>query len=885
MSNYLNNKQFQDVHFGLEALDKIHSGAETLAKAVRSTMGPSGHNVIIDRQNNAPFITKDGVTVAKAINLKEKLPSVGVELLKEVASKTNEVAGDGPQPLDSKVLTPNGWVTMGSLKIGDKICGTNNSIQNVIGIFPKGKKEVFKITLGDGRIVECCEDHLWKVITYYGKEKIITTKNLLENGIIKYNKDKNWKVHKYFIPTTSVDFNDNSKKLTIDPYLLGVLLGDGSLSTKREIEIALGFKDEYILDEIKLPERCKIRKKYYYNKNYIKVTISGVYENNKKSIIKTLLKELNLLGTNSDTKFIPKEYLYSSLENRKKLLNGLIDTDGHISSRNLFTFSTVSEQLHLDFVELCRSLGKQIYICKTIRKPGSSYGTKPIYRITELKGDKYGLKIRNIEKTGKQVEMQCIKVSNLDSLYITNDYIQTHNTTTGTVLGYEMLTEGIKMIATGRSAIGLKRGMDIGSKRIIETVKAASKSVRGKEDIINVGTISANGDREIGEMLTEAIEKVGENGIITVEPAKSFKTSLEVVEGMQFETGYISPYFITNHEKLICEYEDCWVLITNKKLSSLQDLINPLEKAADSNKPLLIIADEIEGEALHTLIVNKMKGVLKTVAVKAPSYGENRMDILNDIKSIVGGELFDASTATNLKNLEYEHFGFCKKIIVSRHSTTILGSLSTEEEKNRLSDRINSIKSALINDFSLDELRKSNYKKRLAKLSGGVAVIKVGGSTEVEIMEKKDRVDDALNATIAAVQEGIVPGGGTALFFASIELDKWLKKNRNKISEDEQAGIQIIINACKGPLKTIIQNTGASYEVIANALIKNKNKTGSFGYDASKHEYCDLIEKGIIDPVKVERCAVEFASSIISLLLSCNAYVINEDMSYKDKEE
>jgi chaperonin GroEL len=548
----IQNKSIQDVHFGLKALNEINKGAEILAKAVGSTMGPSGHNVIIDRNNAPPFITKDGVTVAKSINLKQKLPSIGAELLKEIASKTNELCGDG--------------------------------------------------------------------------------------------------------------------------------------------------------------------------------------------------------------------------------------------------------------------------------------------------------------------------------------------TTSSTVLGYAMLSEGMKMIATGRSSIGIKKGMDIGSKKIIDCVKKAAKNVRGKEDIINVGTISANGDREIGELLTNAIEKVGENGIITVEAAKSFKTSLDIVEGMQLESGYVSPYFVTNHEKLTTEYEDCWVLNTNKKLSSLSELINVLEKVADSNKALLIIADEIEGEALHTLIVNKMKGVLKVVAIKCPSYGENRLDMLNDIKALVGGEVFDASSATPLKDIEYEHLGICKKVIVGRGFTTLIGNLSVKEEKERLDSRIESIKSALANDGTLDELRKSNYKKRLAKLAGGIAVVKVGGSTEVEIMEKKDRVEDALNATIAAVQEGIVPGGGTALFFASLELDKWLRKNRNVLTEDEQAGIQIIINSCKFPLKTIIENTGMSYEVVANSLIKNRNKP-NFGYDAAKHEYCNLIEKGIIDPVKVERYAVEFASSVISLLLSCNAYVVNESISFKDKKD
>jgi chaperonin GroEL len=892
---------FQNVSFGSEALGDMQRGAEILYKAVKSTMGPSGHNVIIENGMSAPLITKDGVTVAKSINLREKLPSIGAELLKEIAAKTNELSGDGPQPLYSKVLTPTGFITMGEIKEGMEICGTNGSIQTVLGVYPKGKKEICKIYFTDGntetRTVECSEDHLWAVKTYYGHAQILTTKQMLESGLRRKTMGG-----KYFIQPTEAQYADNSDQLPLDPYLLGVLLGDGSLSQNYGIEIAVGLNQSYILNGITLPANCTLRRRVYPDKHYIKASICGSVQKNvnpkeKKSIIKKILADLGLLGTNSHTKFIPKMYLYSSVENRKKLLKGLLDTDGHISDRGLFQFSTVSEQLFNDFIELSRSLGKQIY-CKTqARKTDDgSYSEKPIHKVCELKGNRYGLKISRIEKTGKYTEMRCIKVSNDDHLYITNDFVPTHNTTTATVLGYAMLSRGIKMIATGVSSIALKRGMDYATSSVIAWLKEEAIKVRNNEDIINVGTISANGDRKIGELLCEAINKVGQDGIITIEHAKNVQTTLEVVEGMQVDSGYTSPFFVTNQEKLTCELNEPLVLITNKKLTSLQDMLPALELANQQAKPLLIIGDEIDGEVLHTLIVNKMKGVLFSCTIKAPGYGDNRADLLSDIGLVTGGTVFDASSGVSLKNIKAEDFGTCKKVVVGRNFTTFIGD-GAEGVKTAIDERVSQIRTILSSDAAMDDLRRSNLKKRLAKLAGGIAVVKVGGSTEVEILEKKDRVEDALNATVAAVQEGILPGGGVALFYAAEALEKVLSANKDKLTDEELAGARIICDSCKQPLRVIVENTGKSADVVMNKLSHRKPKTKvtseivtdnivvtveekdhlRYGYDAYRHEYCDMIEVGIIDPVMVERYGLEHANSVIGLLLTCNAFVSNEE--------
>jgi chaperonin GroEL len=477
-------------------------------------------------------------------------------------------------------------------------------------------------------------------------------------------------------------------------------------------------------------------------------------------------------------------------------------------------------------------------------------------------------------------------------------------TTTATVLGYALLQQGIKMTATGRSAIEIKRGMEWATSKVIDWLKQHAIPVRNDEDIINIGTISANGDRSIGELLCNAISKVGQDGIITIEPAKSVKTTLDVVEGMQFDSGFVSPYFVTNQEKMTAELNDPYILITNKKISSLQEILPVLELAANANKPLLIIGDEIEGEALHTMIVNKMKGVLFTCAVKAPSYGENRTDILSDIALVTGGKVFDASSEKQIKNAVLSDLGKCKRAIITKGSTTLVGDDTSR--KDLIAERVEQLRNLLLANVGIDDLKRENTKKRLAKLAGGIAVIKVGGSTEVEIFEKKDRVEDALNATIAAVQEGILPGGGTALFYAS----EWLQRemqSTSELTEDELAGVKVIYEACRQPLRVIVENTGKSADVVMNELRSYDNKRlVSFlhdvagdtnrpeelvekkaedllskrlrqGYDASRHVYCDLIDHGVIDPLKVERYAIEHACSVVGLLLTTNCVVVVEN--------
>lgn len=501
-------------------------------------------------------------------------------------------------------------------------------------------------------------------------------------------------------------------------------------------------------------------------------------------------------------------------------------------------------------------------------------------------------------------KMQSIGAELLKEIASKTNELAGDGTTTATVLGHGLLAQGIKMIATGRSSIGIKKGMDLATQEVIKFLKENCVPVGNDKDIVAVGTISANGDSLIGELLAKAIKQVGADGIITVEPAKSVETTLTVSEGLQFESGYVSPFFINNGEKLTCTLVDPYVLVTNRRISALGDIVKSLELVNTKNRPLLIIADEVDGEALHTLIINKMKNNMQICAVKAPSYGDNRTDILHDICTVVGGQVIDLSSEINLKGIDYKHFGTCKKVIVGKNSTTVIGN--TEPERKEATQlRIESLRKTLA-DNTLNELRQDQFRKRLAKLSGGVAIVRVGGSTEVEILERKDRVEDALNATVAATAEGIVPGGGTALFYASVFLKEKLEKDWAKLPEDVIAGVQVVANACEMPLKTIVGNTGVSPDVVISKLLEGMNGTslkkrrmmkdenghmiewenplvpGVFfkeiiGYDASRHEYSNLIERGIIDPVKVTRYALEHASSVVGLMLTCNCVIVNED--------
>src|SRR3954462_10393385 len=434
-------------------------------------------------------------------------------------------------------------------------------------------------------------------------------------------------------------------------------------------------------------------------------------------------------------------------------------------------------------------------------------------------------------------------------------------TTTATVLAQAIVKEGSKAVAAGLNPMDLKRGIDLAVEAVVEDLKKNSKKVTSNEEIAQVGTISANGDVEIGKFLADAVKKVGNEGVITVEEAKSLETELEVVEGMQFDRGYISPYFITNADKMRVEMDDPYILIYEKKLSGLQELLPLLEAVVQTSKPLVIIAEDIEGEALATLVVNKLRGGLKVAAVKAPGFGDRRKAMLEDIAVLTGGQAISEDLGIKLDKVTVDMLGRAKKVIIEKENTTIVNGAG---KKADIEGRISQIKVQI--EETTSEYDKEKLQERLAKLAGGVAVIRVGGASEVEVKERKDRVDDAMHATRAAVEEGILPGGGVALLRAGEALKKVRTHN-----DDQKTGVEIVRKAIQAPARQIATNAGEDGSVIVGKITENSNY--SHGFDAQNGEYVDMVKKGIIDPTKVVREALQGAASVAGLLITTEAMV------------
>jgi chaperonin GroEL len=434
-------------------------------------------------------------------------------------------------------------------------------------------------------------------------------------------------------------------------------------------------------------------------------------------------------------------------------------------------------------------------------------------------------------------------------------------TTTATVLAHAIVREGAKSVAAGMNPMDLKRGIDIAVTAVVKDIERRAKKVGSSAEIAQVGTISSNGDSKIGKMIAQAMQKVGNEGVITVEEAKALETEVEIVEGMQFDRGYLSPYFITNAEKMVAELDDTYVLLHEKKLSGLQSMLPVLEAIVQSGKPLVIVSEDVEGEALAALVVNKLRGGLKIAAVKAPGFGDRRKAMLEDIAILTAGQLISEDLGIKLENVNLQMLGRAKKVIIEKEKTTIVDGAGKKKE---IEARIGQIKAQI--EETTSDYDREKLQERLAKLAGGVAVIRVGGATEVEVKEKKDRVEDALNATRAAVEEGIVPGGGVALLRAKKAVGRITNPN-----SDVQAGINIVLKALEAPIRQIAENSGVEGSIVVGKILESKSET--FGFDAQTEEYVDMVEKGIIDPAKVVRAALQDAASVASLIVTAEAMV------------
>jgi chaperonin GroEL len=434
-------------------------------------------------------------------------------------------------------------------------------------------------------------------------------------------------------------------------------------------------------------------------------------------------------------------------------------------------------------------------------------------------------------------------------------------TTTATVLAHAIVREGAKSVAAGMNPMDLKRGIDTAVAAVVKDIEKRAKKVGSSAEIAQVGTISSNGDSKIGKMIAQAMQKVGNEGVITVEEAKALETEVEIVEGMQFDRGYLSPYFITNAEKMVAELEDAYVLLHEKKLSGLQAMLPVLEAIVQSGKPLVIVAEDVEGEALAALVVNKLRGGLKIAAVKAPGFGDRRKAMLEDIAILTAGQLISEDLGIKLENVNLQMLGRAKKVIIEKEKTTIVDGAGKKKE---IEARIGQIKAQI--EETTSDYDREKLQERLAKLAGGVAVIRVGGATEVEVKEKKDRVEDALNATRAAVEEGIVPGGGVALLRAKKAVGRITHAN-----SDVQAGINIVLKALESPIRQIAENAGVEGSIVVGTILESKSET--YGFDAQTDDYVDMVDKGIVDPAKVVRAALQDAASVAGLIVTAEAMV------------
>ena len=861
----------KSITFGSEALTEIAKGVEILAKTVGSTLGPGGRNVIFENLG-FPLVTKDGVTVASQIELKDELQNIGAQMVKQVAKKTCDDAGDGPQPLYSKILTPTGWVKMGDVKVGDVICGTNGTKQSVIGVFPKGEKEIYKMVFANKRVVECCEDHLWNFITTNGKTKTTTVKEMLKNYKKKL-KDGSY-IYKYYIPNTVVDFTEQT--LPLDPYFVGVLIGDGSLCDSGSIEICIGYNKKHIIDKLILPKGIEMNVLDCSYRNCYRIKIKGTDEDGKT--MRDYLDLIGLRNKKSDEKFIPTVYLYNSIDNRKKLLQGLIDTDGYINKRGLFEFSTINERLADDYCELMWGLGRitEKTLCER-KEDNGSFSKKSIYRLYERRGYKRGIKLIDIIPTGKKTEMQCIKVSNDDELYITDNYIVTHNTTTATVLANAILQEGLKVLSTGINPISMQRGI---TKAIDEVIKFIEEEIKqnvndDSEKIRQIAEVSSNWDTVLGKVVANAIIEVGLEGGIRLAEDRGYETKYTIVDGLQFDRGYVAAQFINNPAKQMIEMDNPYVMFYCGTLNDTEALLPLLKDAKRERANLFIIADDYAPDVLEQLVLSKMRSGVSVCAIKAPHYKDMRYDSMGDISILMDGCFIDPNgeNPISLEDVRLRHCGRCDKVICTLYRTSFSGfgnfkdAEKKAEWKAKLDKRISEIRD-LSTDEEADKLPRENAKLRLKQINAKAAIISIGASSEVEYNEKLDRADDALRAVRCAMTEGIVPGAGYSYLKAT--KCKGLLNLLKSADDGEKVGAKIIQKALTVPFKKLLINAGMEDEI---GGIIDKVVSGDKGFNLKTKKMENLLESGVIDPWMVTKSALRNAGSVAGLILTSEAIV------------
>ena len=792
-------------------LTPIINGVCKAAEIITSTMGAEGKTVAIYDNEQLRF-TKDGVTVARNIQFDDPFENIGAKILISAANETVRNVGDGPQPLYSKVLTPNGFVTMGSLNKEDLIIGTNHTIQKVVDIFPKGQKEIYKVHFMDGRIVECCIDHLWKVY-YKGVSKVMSLKEIIDSNKLLTVKSCGTKEYGYYVQKPFVDFPN--KKTIIDPYLLGLLIGDGSLSETGQIELSLGLNKEHIID--KIPKEFIRSCKFYENKNYFRVKLKGLKES---------LQTLGLYGTTSKTKFIPKDYLYNSKVNRSLLLKGLLDTDGHINKRNRFEYSTVSNQLSDDFLELVRGLNYSVNYKLLTNRGKAAYSDTPIHRINQLKGYLNGNKIVEIEKTGNFTEMQCILVSNPDHLYITDNYIVTHNTTLTSLFLKELITSiNISSDNVNDTLNEVEKDINL----VIEELNNYITKTTTTEQINNIATISSN-SKVIGKLFEDLYKEASFDSLIKLENSEySNQSYFEVLKGIQFDSGFAHPAFMTDKDVEQCVFENATIHLDREKITTVtEDYKNLLGVANKQNIPLIIMAPSFSDAFVRMCTMNKVNAGVQICLVKTPgssTHAQNKN--YEDIKSFLSSE------------------GFVDKVIVNAYNITLFN-----EDTPFLNDRINTLRK--LKDSAVEWWEEEDYKQRIHKMKGSSAIIYAAGRTKEAQSEEYDRIEDAIGATQSAIKYGYVIGGGYTSYMLNPKTD-------------------ILKRVLKSPLYTILDNADID---IKTSRLKTMLNDGHV-MNVKTKEWESITDTNIFDPAQVIVQALENAFSNTRLIVN-TSYTINK---------
>lgn len=854
----------------------------TLGKAseiVGSSLGPGGKITLIesDMVSVPSILTKDGVSIFRALGAQNSYEHVILEAARDAAQKTSELAGDGPQPLYAKVLTPNGFIAMGEIKIGMQICGTNGTMQTVLGVFPKGQKEIYEVEFSDERIVECCADHLWKVTTNYGKEKVMNTASLMEDYKVVSN---GYSKYKYYTPNTTVEFNENKKEMPLDPYLVGLLIGDGSLSGTGSIELSLGKPKQHILDKIKLPDGIFMNSTFVESKNSYRVKLSGKTPDGRS--IADIVETIGLLDTLSATKFIPKYYLYSSKQTREALLQGLLDTDGHVNVRDRFEYSTVSEELFKDFKTLTQSLGIATFCSTLERKPDSSYSNTPIHRATELKGYRFGNKIINIRSTGKFTEMQCIKVSGLDSLYITDNFIVTHNTTTATVLASNIVQNLYKFCEENKKYSpqkAVRSIMKATRELLIPYIRSRALPVSQENGLLNmVAKISANGDGEIADAVVKAFEilNFGESSHITIRQVSGEpRYDVQQIDGYPIPIGYEeslgklhSTFLNDQANQRIVLNSPRYVLFDGQlnDLAVLYPLFAELHRISKAeNKPelknVVIIAHGFSESVISQLAWNwSQADSLNVIALRTPmaAFLNSQTAFLYDLSAFTGAKVFGLKDP--IQKAEPDDLGTGAELFECfRFRANIVG----DSDPINIEVRSEDLETQLASAESLAE--KSWLQERIGKITNGIARLTIYGGSIGELREKHDRVEDAVLSCRAALAHGALPGGGRLSIDMALLLSEKLESN--------DPAREVLVYALLALPNRLLDNAGYNEEeikTIVSQLIDNPEQV----YDIENQKFGSALELGLFDSTKAVEESLANAVSIASVLGTMGGIIV-----------